>query len=561
MKKTALLFFTILALTKLSKAQQWGDYTLIAQSNLTSVSLIDTNSQVFHQWTNLTGTNGYSAYLMPGGILVRSVKVTNSTFNGGGMTGKVQKIAWDGTLLWDFTYSTSTYNIHHDICPLPNGNVLMISYELKSATDVANAGCSTFSGAMWPDKIIEVQPTGLTTGNIVWEWHVWDHVVQNTNAAAANYQTSISAHPELLNINYNAAKDWLHMNGLDYNAARDEIAVSSHFMNELYVIDHSTTTAQAASHSGGAKGKGGDFLYRWGIPAAYGVAVTANFSTIHDAHWIPSNCPKAGWLVGYNNQGSMTAPNSFVDEFNPPYGGPSGYTFTAGVMIPPSTYGYRHICNGHNTNEGNSEQLPNGNILVCIAMSSKVYEADSNENVLWTYNGTGTIGQAHRYVACDISTHGPPSAPTITQNGSALNSTTGMYYQWYMNGGAIPGATTANYTATIDGNYQVVVKDTFGCASALSNTITIGTPSSSEVLTSNPIKIYPNPSTGWVEIKTVDGYNRLEVEIVNPLGKTVFSAVNQTLINLSSLDNGIYFIRVKLNDSYGLNEKLVLQKK
>lgn len=59
------------------------------------------------------------------------------------------------------------------------------------------------------------------------------------------------------------------MNGIDYNPVLDQIALSTHNLNEWYIIDHSTTTAEAATSSGGNSGKGGDLLYRWGNPAAY----------------------------------------------------------------------------------------------------------------------------------------------------------------------------------------------------------------------------------------------------------------------------------------------------
>ena len=63
--------------------------------------------------------------------------------------------------------------------------------------------------------------------------------------------------------------DLLHMNAVAYNVELDQIVVSTPRFNEIWIVDHSTTTAQAAGHSGGRWKKGGDLLYRWGNPRAY----------------------------------------------------------------------------------------------------------------------------------------------------------------------------------------------------------------------------------------------------------------------------------------------------
>jgi hypothetical protein len=80
----------------------------------------------------------------------------------------------------------------------------------------------------------------------------------------------VTDHPELVDINFGDTKtDWMHTNSIDYNEKFDQILISVHNFNEIWVIDHSTTTEEAAGHTGGNSGKGGDLLYRWGNPQAY----------------------------------------------------------------------------------------------------------------------------------------------------------------------------------------------------------------------------------------------------------------------------------------------------
>ncbi|MBU3677279.1 MAG: hypothetical protein FGM54_08915 [Chitinophagaceae bacterium] len=255
------------------KAQRYNGRTLYATQNGTTAILMDTNQVTLKTWTFAAADRtGYSTHMEPGGTLVRAVTKTGNSFVGGPICGKVQKVDYNGNIVWDFVYSTTDYCTHHDICPMPNGNVLVIAYERRTAAEATAMGAVN-AIEMWPDKIVEIQPTGATTGNVVWEWKSWDHLMQSIDPNKPNFVAAMSEHPERLNINYKQAKDWLHMNGVDYNPVLDQITFSSHNLNEWYVIDHSTTTAEAAGSTGGNSGKGGDILYRWGNPLAYGAKV------------------------------------------------------------------------------------------------------------------------------------------------------------------------------------------------------------------------------------------------------------------------------------------------
>ena len=128
---------------------------------------------------------------------------------------------------------------------------------------------------------------------------------QDHNSSKDNYVTSIVNNPQLLNINYGGSlPDRYHMNGLDYNEDLDQIVMSMHNMDGVFIIDHSTTTAEAAGHTGGNSGMGGDFLYRWGNPSSWNASGSTVFNIIHDAHWVSSDHPNyPDYLCGYNNNG------------------------------------------------------------------------------------------------------------------------------------------------------------------------------------------------------------------------------------------------------------------
>jgi hypothetical protein len=320
-------------------------------------------------------------------------------------------------------------------------------------------------------------------------------------------------------------------------------------MDEWYVIDHSTTTAEAAGHSGGNSGKGGDFLYRWGNPAAYGATGTAILNVTHDAHWIPEGVPNAGYLVGYNNRG-INNNQSCVDQIDPPN---DGYIFnyTPGTALPPSTYLLRQPGSGLSTNMGSSQQLPNGNQLICMATLGLIYEVNPAGTTIWTKQVTGSVPQSFRYSPCYVA-NTPPAAPTISESAGILSSSAGATYQWYLNGEQIQGANQSSLTPSTSGIYLVRITDSNGCFFVYSNGFAYSSPSDiSEQKLFTGIRIFPNPGTGTVTVDPgkLTGKN-YSIQVFDALGRQILIEQNSKTLHLESFDQGIYSIRIG-NDSEG----------
>jgi len=243
------------------------------------------------------------------------------SFNAGGSGGRVKRTSWSGETIWTYDYSNHFHCQHYDCEPLPNGNVLLLAWELKNQSESSAAG-GRDSGDVWMDHVVEVKPSGSSGGEIVWEWHMWDHLIQDKDQNKDNYGV-VADHPELVDINHidstmtmgGSSADWLRTNAVSYNPEFDQILISVVDLSEVWIIDHSTTKEEAASHSGGKRGKGGNLLYRFGNPPAYksGTSSDRIFFLQHDPHRIPKGLPETGNILVFNN--GTQSRGSSVDEF------------------------------------------------------------------------------------------------------------------------------------------------------------------------------------------------------------------------------------------------------
>lgn len=379
-----------IANTVVSNSNSFNGYILYTEMWGGTTYLVKHNKQVVHRWYNLH--IGLDVHLLENGNLLHACYILNNHFfKGNGCTGRVEIRDWNNTLLWEFEYSNDEHYLHHDIEPLPNGNILMIAYEKKTHDEAINAGRNISlvnDNGMWPDHIIEVQPTYPEGGNIVWEWHAWDHLIQDYDSSKANYGV-VADHPELIDINSGSHYcDWLHTNSIDYNKEFDQILLSPPKMNEIWVIDHSTTTQEAASHTGGKSGKGGDILYRWGNPENYRAGNNSNqqFFFQHDARWIEPGCPGAGHITVFNSQ---NIPSTSVDEIIPPVD-KNGFYY----LEPGSTYGPEEPIwsissedpyNFESRGYSGAQRLPDGNTLISSVLGCSFFVVTPEKNLVWKY--------------------------------------------------------------------------------------------------------------------------------------------------------------------------------
>lgn len=409
-------------------------YTLMAPLTSTSTFLVDLAGNVVHEWKS-DAPPGNAVYLLENGDLLRTERVDNPVFFGGGQGGRIREIAADDKVVWEYVGSDEHHCLHHDVRRLPNGHVLAIAWERKTKEEALAAGRDpklVEDDEMWPDEILEVEPARPTGGRVVWEWHAWDHLVQDLDAAKKNHG-DVALHPERIDINADRdlderrgpdphemerlrgigyagdapprrgppdggpggpggpgggkGGDWTHVNSVDYRADLDLILLSTPNLGEIWVIDHSTTSAEAATSKGGRYGHGGDLLVRWGNPRVHkhGVASDQKLFGQHDATWIASGLPGAGHILVFNN-GTHTKRGSSVDEIVLPLDAErltKGFDSTALAAVQVAwTYTTPRMLSEHISG---AQRFANGNTLVCAGETGRLLEVTQKGDVAWEF--------------------------------------------------------------------------------------------------------------------------------------------------------------------------------
>jgi hypothetical protein len=332
---------------------------------------------------------------------------------------------------------------------MPNGNILAIAYEVKTPEEAAAAGRNpelTAKAGIWPDKIIEIKPIRPNGGEIVWEWHMWDHLIQDFDPAKNNYGV-LADHPRKININLeggeggpemteeqikqmiqmgfmtsnatpeNQGSDISHFNAISYNADLDQIVVSCPSYSEVYIIDHSTTTEEAKGSTGGKWGHGGDLLYRWGNAQNYGRGTKEDQKLYgqHDIKFISKGLPGEGHLMVFDNDivnpdnkmpsvwaALMAAQSpdpqvsiadlgnySAVYEFVPPTDENGAYIIPDSGSIGPEESIWKYMASDkyslYSAFVSGAHRMKNGNTFVTEGATGRFIEVTPDGETVWEY--------------------------------------------------------------------------------------------------------------------------------------------------------------------------------
>lgn len=380
--------------------KSYAGYNLLFPHGQSTVWLLNDCGEVVHRWDDTRNrVPGNAVYLQPNGDLLvcynRPGSAGDPIWAGGG--GQyVELRSWTNEILWTYELNTEFARLHHDVTMLPNGHVLMIAWESKTPEEAIAAGRDTAlitEGAVWPDYILEYAPE---LDSVVWTWRAWDHVIQDHDPLQANFGI-ITNHPERIDINHvyvSGQADWMHANAIDYNPELDLIMLSVPHFDEIWFIDHSTTLAESASHEGGLWGRGGDLVYRWGNPRAYGRGDSTDQQVFfgHDCHWLddfedPAD-PRFGGVAFFNNRVGTNRSRAdiilpVIDTLN--------YTFEMignvwGPAFPVDTFQHPvDPARMYSSGLSSLQLLPNGNTLILVGRSGYAFEMTPEQQIVWEF--------------------------------------------------------------------------------------------------------------------------------------------------------------------------------
>jgi len=428
---------------------------------------------------------------------------------------------WDGNRLTSFTGEAWDMNFHHDFTILPNGHVIILFDEKITINEALELGVDSTLFVEQQDHMVidgfaEFDLSDPDSITLVWEWHLKHHLIQDMNPLLNNFFKS-AERPRRLNINFTSALysllDWTHFNGVDYNPELDQLVFSSRSSSEIYIIDHSTTTSEAADSVGGTYGFGGDFLWRWGNPAQYGQDSSLQQTFVqHNPNWNLYGPNTQEGMSLFNNENATNSASSSILTVVPQKDSDGNYIFENGRFGPdepewkyegPEEEFFSPIMSS-------AQLLNNGNYISCLGRFGKFYEITPEGKRVWQYQNPIFIGPVPQFQTA------PPSITFSIQKYP-------LDFLGFEGKDLSPNSILENFNSISNGCIQATANEN----------LSFETES----------KVYPNPTSDYIHItseRTTTSY-----EIYDVYGKLISKNNFNSKIDISNLPKGSYFLKLQ----------------
>ena len=313
--------------------QAYRGYTLVTNLNGHESRLIDMEGRICHAWRSDRGI-GYSYLLPNGNLLLRTGPAAETSFlerpemellprGGRTVAGAILELDWDSNVVWEYRYPL----LHHDFERLPNGNTLVLTWELipEEISKKVKGGYESGDGhnGMLGDVVREITPAG----DVVYEWTSWDHL---------DFDEDWIGFPE-------GREEWTHQNALNVTHEGD-LLVSFRQTDTVGIVDKAT----------------GEFRWKWG---------RGNISRQHH----PTMLDNGNVLLFDNGPHKRGVTHSRVIEVDP---ATNEVAWEYRGDPPISFYSY-HI--------SGAERLPNGNTLICEGAPGRIFEVTPAGEIVWEY--------------------------------------------------------------------------------------------------------------------------------------------------------------------------------
>ena len=388
-----------------------------------------------------------------------------------------------------------------------------------------------------------------------------------------------------------------------YNRSLAETGICSINQNYYHLIDRTSGNAAAdltLTYNPIADGNWEDNAHWQTVPEWQRMlnpitGVSGSLNTLKTLGWnnftlpafgLARNTPASSYTglpanVCQNNGSSVLTGTPAGGQFSG--SGLTGSTFnpanlSAGNYIITYTYTNLNGCQGVSTNQVTVGTNPvatvtaSGPLTFCDGASVTLDAGAGYGSYLWS-NGATTQSisvQVSGIYTVTVTSQGgcsgnASSAPltvtvypgifaTVTAAGNYLTASPALTYQWYFNGNPVSGATNQVYHATQSGNYSVFITDANGC-SDMSSIVEFSVGINDNIYTQN-LELFPNPGSGIFTVRGEFNQNvDLYLSVTNVLGQQLMAdeiirntATLTRTVNIDEFANGVYFVRVRIND-------------